>query len=115
MNFTSNPRIGESFFIECAFEGMPIPSAVWGKDGDELNEMDSNIKIVHTANISRLEVILATIVDNGIYECNISNTAGLTSQSFLIHLQEGQLTHLILYRLYNEFGYGCMVPSLVCN
>ena len=92
VNVTYNPRIGESFFIECTFDGIPTPeSVVWEKDGDELNEIDNNIKIVPTEHSSRLEITQATIMDNGIYECSISNVAGFTSQQFPIKLKEGQL------------------------
>ena len=96
MNRTSNPRIGESFFIECTFIGMPPPAVVWRKDGAELSEMDDNIKIVPTDTSSRLEITEAISTDfNGMYECNITNVAGFTSQSFQIELQ-GQLQYLLV-------------------
>lgn len=99
VNFTANPRIGDSFFIECIFNGMPIPESVtWGKDGEELSEIYNNVKIVPTDHSSRLEVTQATIMDNGIYECNISNIAGFASRQFPVKLQEGQLA---LYSYHN--------------
>ena len=93
VEYIPNPRIGESFFIECTFVGIPPPTVVWWKDGAELSEMD-NIEIIPTHSSSRLEITdsdaICTSTDfmiNGMYECNISNIAGFTSQSFQIKLK----------------------------
>ena len=91
-NITQNPQIGESFFIECNFTGLPIPTVVWKKDGDELDEFnDDSIKIICRDNSSYLKIIGAIDTSfNGLYECNITNVVGSISQSFQIKLQ-GQL------------------------
>ena len=92
MDSTPNPRIGESFFIECTFNGIPIPqSVVWEKDGDEIDEIETNIKIVHTTYSSCLKIIQATSIDEGIYLCNISNIAGLTYEQIPIKLLKGEI------------------------
>ena len=39
VDVTSNPNVGEPFFIECAVEGIPVPNTAWVKDGAPLEEM----------------------------------------------------------------------------
>ena len=36
VDITPNPRVGEPFFIECSGDGIPVPDAVWMKDGVQL-------------------------------------------------------------------------------
>ena len=81
VNSTSSPRIGEPLLIECTFDGIPVPSVMWRKDGAELTEKDSNIKIALADHSSHLQIIEATSMDNGTYECDISNIAGNASKS----------------------------------
>ena len=97
VNFTPDPHIGESFFLECAFVGIPPPTVVWSKDGSELTEMDDKTKIVLTDRSSRLEITEATSTDfNGMYECDVSNVAGVTSKSFHIELQGLLVSYLLI-------------------
>ena len=95
VNRTSDPRIGEPFYLECTFVGIPTPTVVWSKDGIVLNQLDDNIKIIPAENSSRLEITEATDNFNGIYKCNISNIAGFTSKLFHITL-EGKYTITIM-------------------
>ena len=88
VNRTSDPVVGEPFFLECKYTGVPSPNVVWSKDRRVLSELDDTIKIVPTDSSSRLEITQATSTDfSGIYECNISNIAGFASQSFHITIQ----------------------------
>ena len=50
VNSTLNPRIGESFFIECIVEGIPAPNITWIKDGVQLeqNEVVALLIIIMT-------------------------------------------------------------------
>ena len=95
-NLTSNPQFGQSFFIECTVDGIPMPIISWMKDGAILDEItDSRIRIVTIAassamKSSRVEIFEATSSYNGVYECIASNKAGSASASFLIEQLQGQ-------------------------
>lgn len=95
-NFTSKPHFGESFFIDCTVDGIPVPIISWMKDGAILDEItDSRIRIVNipasSARISsRVEIFDATSSYSGEYECIASSIAGSASTSFPIELLQGQ-------------------------
>lgn len=92
-DFTSYPKFGELLFIECTVYGIPMPVISWMKDGAILDEItDNRIKIVTipTRRSSRVEILEASISDDGMYECNASNKAGSVSTPFLIKLQQSQ-------------------------
>ena len=36
IDVTSSPLVGDFFFIECTVDGIPQPSTVWMKDGEEI-------------------------------------------------------------------------------
>ena len=47
VDFTPNPYIGESLFIECSVDGIPVPNTTWKKDGAPLE--NSQVAIVKHA------------------------------------------------------------------
>lgn len=114
-----NPRVGKSIVIQCIFDGIPIPQStdvVWGKDGDELSEIDNkNIKIVYISTLpsSILEISQATTMDSGMYECNISNIAGFASHSFRINVLGGQLQFTPIPR--HIITAGLFLVCLLCG
>ena len=39
MDITTNPHVGELFFIDCTGDGIPSPNIVWVKDGMPLESI----------------------------------------------------------------------------
>ena len=87
-----NPRIGESFFLECSVAGIPDPTIVWVKDGFPLNTSNfPMVSLLSRPKASHIVVSKATGIEyNGMYTCIASNDAGSVSSSFLIRLQGQQ-------------------------
>ena len=85
-----SPRIGESFFIECVVNGIPLPTVSWRKDGAPLEKgLDENLQIITIPgrNASQVEVTMSNVNNNGLYVCIARNDAGSVSKSFRIELQ----------------------------
>ena len=89
---TPNPRIGESFFLECSVDGIPDPTIVWVKEGFPLNTNNfPMVSLLSRPKASRIVVTKATGIEySGMYICIASNDAGSVSSSFLIKLQGQQ-------------------------
>ncbi|KAI6172894.1 EGF-like domain-containing protein [Aphelenchoides besseyi] len=68
---------GEELDLECIFEGQPLPSASWTKDGLPTPK--------HSKLLSEnrfLYVDKSTSVDAGIYICRVENSAGVVTKKF---------------------------------
>lgn len=89
VNFTLSPQLGNSFFIECVYDGTPLPSVTWMKDGAILNPAEDNVQIMSKliTNSSRIEISNANSDFDGNYTCIATNDAGNGSDSHLIILQ----------------------------
>lgn len=79
------PIPGKEFIIECQYEGFPQPSASWRKGNATLSD-SSNVRISSKVGLAIIQVNWTTEEDNGVYECVISNNAGLVSRSFVVQL-----------------------------
>ena len=106
VDFTRNPHLGNSFFIECIYDGTPLPSVIWTKNRTELNEAeDNNIQIISSHQSSRIEISEANTDSGGEYTCTASNIAGSNSASHLIILQrQGYYACTLSLHMYKPKG-----------
>ncbi|XP_062509170.1 probable oxidoreductase PXDNL [Corticium candelabrum] len=81
---------GAEIFLQCAATGIPTPQITWLRNSQEL-KFDDNHRSIDIYNvtqrlngrpvdvISNLMIRNITDADDGVYECNVSNSQGWTS------------------------------------
>ena len=91
MASTPDPQIGQPFYIECMFTGIPAPQVTWRKDQDVINTTDGRYEVTTIpTSSSRLETsanLNPNSESNGLYECIVTNNAGSDNTSFVIELK----------------------------
>lgn len=68
-------KVGEMSEFTCQFQGDPLPTVTWFKDGQPLSH-NPDFDIMNRANKSRLTVFYPTADHQGTYECLITNKYG---------------------------------------
>ena len=73
--------------IQCAFEGLPIPTVIWLHDGTVLTDGSNGITIATGDTASTLTITMVTADDSGSYTCMVSNLLGSDMETSLLQVQ----------------------------
>ena len=73
--------------IQCAFEGLPIPTVVWSHDGNVLTDGSNDITMATGNTSSTLTITMVATHDSGGYTCMVSNILGSDMQSSMLQVQ----------------------------
>ena len=88
--------IGESVAVFCESRGVHTPSVVWTVDGSPVHT-NSTVTISESATgdtvHSTLTIDTAAQLDDGVYSCAASNSAGSDETSFKLTVQGEQNQH----------------------
>ena len=88
MDSTPDPEIGQPFYVQCMFTGIPAPQVIWRKDKDVINTTDGYYEITTVpGSSSRLKISKSNNEFNGLYECIVTNIANSVNRSFDIELK----------------------------
>lgn len=82
-----NPKVivNNTILIQCPATGVPVPSIVWLKEGQLLNEEADHIEYQKKG--MQLMVENAEVDDTGLYTCNAINEAGEAEIHFKLQVQ----------------------------
>lgn len=82
-----NPKVivNNTILIQCPATGVPVPSIVWLKEGQLLNEEAGHIEYQKKG--MQLMVENAEVGDTGLYTCNAINEAGEAEIHFKLQVQ----------------------------
>lgn len=79
--------IGEMSEFTCQFQGDPLPTVTWLKDGHPLDH-NPDYDIISKSNISKLTVFYPTTHHEGTYDCVITNKHGKSICSATLELSD---------------------------
>ena len=82
----STISMGMDHMIQCTFEGVPTPTAVWSHDGTMLTDGSNDITIATSNTSSTLTVTTVMANETGNYTCVVSNLLGSVTASSLLQL-----------------------------
>ncbi|CAG2104883.1 unnamed protein product, partial [Medioppia subpectinata] len=85
-------RIDDKISLKCVGTGHPIPMITWFLDGYELNVRKQEAHTLHKALwdeyvvdrntiVSNLNITVSSVFDGGVYECVLTNKAGVSRHS----------------------------------
>ena len=81
----------ESATFTCTYRGLepPITQTRWLKDGEPIKE-SGRYQMTEKPNVSTLVITSADVVDNGLYNCEITTKGyrSIVSQKALLNVQE---------------------------
>ena len=83
----STVQVNMDHMIQCAIEGLPIPTVVWSHDGNVLTDGSNNITIATGSTSSTLIITMVTADDSGSYTCMVSNLLGSDVESSILQVQ----------------------------
>ncbi|XP_039591708.1 hemicentin-1 isoform X2 [Polypterus senegalus] len=66
--------------LECRVKGVPFPSIQWFKESKPLFLDDPNIEVLNKGQVIKIKA--TRIIDQGLYQCIVSNTAGKQTKDF---------------------------------
>jgi len=79
--------VNTHYIIQCIFEGLPIPTVSWSRDGNMLTDGSDGITIATDYSSSTLTITTLTADDAGSYTCMVSNPLGIGMASSALQVQ----------------------------
>ena len=77
---------GMRFELVCTFTGIPAPNIHWEKDGSVFLLGDGR-RIINSTGRSVLEINSLLVSDTGVYNCSVSNIAGMATRSVRLEVR----------------------------
>ncbi|CAN7943925.1 unnamed protein product, partial [Ixodes pacificus] len=87
-SFFKRWQTGEKTSVTCMVtSGTPPLKFVWMKDGKELSEQSSNLRVKHEPGYSMLFIEPVELLSGGNYTCVVKNRAGLDSYTTFLDVE----------------------------
>ena len=77
---------GMRFELVCSFTGVPAPEIHWEKDGSVFTLREGR-RIINSTGRSVLEINSLLVSDAGVYNCSVSNIAGMATRSVRLEVR----------------------------
>ena len=95
--FSTSQNISEwkNITLVCNGTGNPIPSIIWLKDGNIINNLTSDYTLSNQRKM--LTIRNASLHDEGSYQCLLKNTVGqITSPATMITIFSKKIIHFVM-------------------